>query len=194
MDPSAAPRIGPPAPSPEAATTDRDPSGFGGARSGTGAVPGTLERACYPPPSNVIPSPWFPLPRIRSAAATVVYCLPCAGAAASIYRAWRESAPPRLEIVPVELPGRGRRFREAAFTEVAPLLAELAPQIERDAGERPTAVFGHSMGAVIAFELARALGPRVRRLFVSGSSAPHLRIVKERSSLSDEELKRELAE
>ena len=94
----------------------------------------------------------------------------------------------------MELPGRGRRFREAAFTEMAPLLGALAPEIARDAGTRPIALFGHSMGAVIAFELARSLGSRVRRLFVSGSSAPHLRIVKERSALPDEELKRELAE
>lgn len=140
------------------------------------------------------PSPWFPFPRIRTAAATVVYCLPCAGASATIYRNWREAAPAALEIVPVELPGRGRRFRETPIPEMSALLEVLTPEVARDAGARSIALFGHSMGAIVAFEAARALGPRVRRLFVSGSSAPHLRIVKGRSSLADEDLKRELAE
>jgi len=123
-----------------------------------------------------------------------VYCLPCAGAGAAIYRTWRDAAPPAVEIVPVELPGRGRRFRETPIPEMATLVEVLAPEIARDAGTRPFALFGHSMGAIVAFELARVLGPGLVRLFASGSSAPHLRIVKERSSLSDQDLKRELAE
>jgi len=96
--------------------------------------------------------------------------------------------------VPVELPGRGRRFREAPIAEMAALLDMLTPAIAQDAGTRPFALFGHSMGAIVAFQLARALGASVRRLFASGSSAPHLRLVKERSSLSDEDLTRELEE
>ena len=140
------------------------------------------------------PSAWFPYPRTRPPAATAVYCLPCAGAGATIYRSWREAAPPACEIVPVELPGRGRRFRDAPIAEMAPLVEVLTSEIARNAGRRPFALFGHSMGAIVAFELARALGPGVVRLFVSASSAPHLRIVKERSSLSDQDLERELAE
>lgn len=139
-------------------------------------------------------TPWLPYARIRPASLTHLYCLPCAGAGATIYRAWREAAPPSIEVVPVELPGRGRRFREAPISEMAHLVDALAPEIARDSGGRPFALFGHSMGAIVAFELACRLGPAVRRLFVSGSSAPHLRIVKERSSLSDDALTRELAE
>src|SRR6185436_20768362 len=75
------------------------------------------------------------------------------------------------------------------------LLEALMPAIAEDAaGGVPIALFGHSMGAIVAFELAARLGRQVRHLFVSGSSAPHLHLVKERSSLSDAELVRELAE
>ena len=78
---------------------------------------------------------------------------------------------------PVHLPGRGRRVREKPFTEllalVEVLIAELSPYVDK-----PYALFGHSLGAIMAFEIARGLRreglPLPLHLFVSGCRAPQL--------------------
>src|SRR5439155_19515368 len=75
-----------------------------------------------------------------------------------------------------------------------PLVASLVEAVDEVMGGRPLALFGHSLGALIAFETSKALGGRVRRLFVSGSSAPRFRVKKRRSELTDEDLRRELSE
>ena len=136
--------------------------------------------------------PWFPFRAARTRAAVHLLCFPCAGAGASLYRPWRDAAPPFVDVLPVELPGRGRRFREVPVSEMEPLIAALVPAIIDALDDHPIALFGHSMGALIAFEASKALGPRVRRLFVSGSSAPHFRIGTRRSELSDDDLRGEL--
>jgi medium-chain acyl-[acyl-carrier-protein] hydrolase len=123
----------------------------------------------------LLPNPWVlrsrrPLPgRVR------LFCLPYAGGSASAYRAWEDGLPADLEASPVQLPGRGARFREPSFRrlgELVPALADgLAPLLDR-----PFALFGHSMGAVVAFELVRELrrrgAPAPVLLAVSGRQAP----------------------
>jgi surfactin synthase thioesterase subunit len=90
-----------------------------------------------------------------------VYCLPHAGGAASVYLPWaRTDGGGALELVPVEPPGRGRRRSETAFTRVEPLADELAAAIERDAGGGGFALFGHSLGALVAHETACRLAAR----------------------------------
>jgi medium-chain acyl-[acyl-carrier-protein] hydrolase len=107
---------------------------------------------------------------------TRLFCLPFAGAGASVYRSWRGGAP-SLEICPVQLPGREERFREAPqrrLDELAALLVgELGPRLDE-----PYALFGYSMGALLAFEVAhRAVAagrlPPVA-LFAAAAAAPHL--------------------
>ena len=77
----------------------------------------------------------------------------------------------------MQLPGRESRVREASFCSIAPLVQALADQIEPFL-DRAYCLFGHSMGALVAFELARELGRRRRPdpawLFVSGANAPHM--------------------
>lgn len=107
---------------------------------------------------------------------TPLLCFPFAGAGASFFRAWRRIGVPGVDVVPVELPGRERRIDEAPFTDVGTAVSGLLPEILRSlpSGD-PVALFGHSMGAVLAYETARALlarGTRVARLFVSGSPGP----------------------
>ena len=108
-----------------------------------------------------------------------LFCLPYAGGSASVYRQWHRLVPSGIEICAVELPGRGRRMGEPAFQFLAPLVRALAGAIE-PVLDRPFALFGHSMGGLIAFELARWLqelgGPQPRRLFVSATSAPGPRL------------------
>jgi surfactin synthase thioesterase subunit len=105
-------------------------------------------------------------------------CLPCAGASATMYLRWRPLLPRWIEIVPVELPGRGmrmgERFVESFDAQVARICTEQA-----DAMQGSFMLFGHSMGALLAYGVAqrlRALGrPLPRALLASGSSAPSQR-------------------
>jgi medium-chain acyl-[acyl-carrier-protein] hydrolase len=126
---------------------------------------------------------WFPSGRPGSAAApalapgaTALFCLPHAGAGASAYRLWPELLAPGIEVVPVQLPGREGRYHEPARRSAAELAAELIGPVSDRAGAG-FAIFGHSMGALVGYELAHALTARnrpVRHLFVSGLRPPHL--------------------
>jgi medium-chain acyl-[acyl-carrier-protein] hydrolase len=104
-----------------------------------------------------------------------LFCLPYAGGGAAVYRGWPERAPSGQQVLPRELPGRGTRLREAPVRRLAPLIRSLADAL-RDALDRPYALFGHSMGGLLAFELARALRRRPVRqpahVFLSAAAAP----------------------
>lgn len=123
------------------------------------------------------PSPWFPYRSQRPDARVRLYCFPFAGGGASAYRGWAAALPEAIEVWPVQPPGREGRIQEPAFTRVEPLVAALAAALEPDpGGGRPFAFFGHSMGTLIAYELARALArerrPGPAHLFVSAHRAP----------------------
>ena len=102
-------------------------------------------------------------------------CLPPAGASASMYMRWQRCLPSWVEVAPVELPGRGCRFGEA-FAENFDALVEQICREQVDELRQPYALFGHSMGALIAYGIAvrqracHARQPMV--LLVSGSPAP----------------------
>jgi medium-chain acyl-[acyl-carrier-protein] hydrolase len=106
-----------------------------------------------------------------------LFCFPYAGGGAMAFRGWTPAMPPGVEVCPVRLPGREGRIREPALTRVN-AVAEAAASALLPHLDAPFALFGHSMGAFIAFELARLLrrrnGPRPVRLFVSGCRAPHI--------------------
>jgi medium-chain acyl-[acyl-carrier-protein] hydrolase len=119
---------------------------------------------------------WFR--RSKMAAAPMrLFALPYAGASARMFRDWHQWFAPEVEVVAVELPGRGLHRRRPAVdrmdTMIERLLTALDPLLDV-----PFALFGHSMGALITFELCRALMKSGRRtplhLFVSGMRAPHL--------------------
>lgn len=117
-------------------------------------------------------------------------CLPQAGAGAGAFSAWRRHLPPGIELAPVVLPGRGTRENEPipdGFDALAEaLFAGLEPEFTM-----PYALFGHSFGAVLAYELARMAedrGPRAPlATLVSGSRPPQVRIPM-RSKSDDETL------
>lgn len=113
---------------------------------------------------------------VRRAAGTrvVLFAFPYAGGGAGAFRGWEGDLPAGVELAPVYLPGRERRFREPAHTALEPLADELAEGL-RPHLELPFALLGHSMGAAIAFELARRFereGAAPVHLFVSGRPAP----------------------
>lgn len=101
-------------------------------------------------------------------------CCPHAGASASAYRALSATLPDSVETLSVQYPGRSGNRSETAIT----VIEELAEHISSELlpwSDRPLAVFGHSMGSAVAFEVTRRLtfaGVRPQRLFVSGRPAP----------------------
>ncbi|WP_367133490.1 MULTISPECIES: thioesterase II family protein [Streptomyces] len=108
---------------------------------------------------------------------TPLLCLPFAGAGASFFRPWRDLAVPGVQVLPVQLPGRERRIAEPAHHDVHEAADSLLPEVlTAVSGSGEVALFGHSLGAVVAYELTRRLQAdgtaRVARLFVSGSPGP----------------------
>ncbi|AEW99901.1 thioesterase II family protein [Streptantibioticus cattleyicolor] len=95
-------------------------------------------------------------------------CLAGAGAAASMYRSWSQHLQPEVEVCAVQLPGRGARLREAPFTRMEPL-ADALTDVVRAESDRPMAIFGHSLGSLIGFEVAS-------RLLSTGADTP-LRLI-----------------
>src|SRR5262245_6534617 len=120
---------------------------------------------------------WFNCQKSGVAPGVRLFCFPYAGGGATIYNGWSGILPNQVEVCAVLLPGRGNRMMEPAVTEVGALVRALAEALENSL-DRPFAFFGHSMGALICFELARHLrergGPRPVHLFVSGRHAPQL--------------------
>ncbi len=120
------------------------------------------------------------LPKLPTADPQVklrLFCFPFGGAGASVYRDWQHALPRSIEVFPVQPPGREERLSEKPFTNLAPLVAELG-EVLRPYLDRPFAFFGHSMGALISFELARHLRrfnqPMPAYLFISGRPAPQI--------------------
>ena len=106
-----------------------------------------------------------------------LFCFPYAGSGASIFRTWSDGLPADVEVCPVQYPGRGTRLMETPFTQIAPLIDALAQALE-PLLDKPFAFFGHSLGALMGFELARQLrrqsGVQPVHLFVSADRAPQI--------------------
>lgn len=122
-------------------------------------------------------------------------CFPHAGAGAPAYADWAALLPEGIELVAVQLPGRQNRIGEDPFTEVGPLVEVLTHAL-RPVLDGHYAFFGHSAGAVLAFELTRALRARGSRgpdhLFLSAQPGPGESVVRQLHELSDEEFHAEI--
>ena len=120
---------------------------------------------------------WLLRPRLRPTAMVRLFCLPSAGCGPSMFHGWAAALPDTIEVIGVGLPGRESLISEPLLNG----LPEIANQIIRAMEpllDRPYALFGHSMGAWLAYELChqlrRNMQPMPRRLMVSGRRAPHL--------------------
>jgi medium-chain acyl-[acyl-carrier-protein] hydrolase len=120
---------------------------------------------------------WIAFRKPNAQARLRLFCFPYAGTGASIFRTWPDGLPADVEVCPVQLPGRGTRLMETPFTQLSPLVEALA-QALIPLLDKPFAFFGHSLGALVGFELARQLrrqsGVQPVRLFVSADRAPQL--------------------
>lgn len=126
-----------------------------------------------PPLAN----PYLVNPLTKTQASLRLFCFPYAGGSARIFQKWPPRFPGTVEVCPLQYPGRGNRLREPPFARLEPLVKNLAETLP-PLLEKPFAFFGHSMGAIVAFELARQLRRENKtlpvQLFVSASRAPQL--------------------
>ncbi len=127
--------------------------------------------------SQINPQSWLlrqaadgaPAPRHR------LYCFCYAGGSATYFLPWQRYLAPGVQLCAVQLPGRGARFQDATYASIGPLVATLA-QLIAEQDKMPFSFFGHSLGGLIAFELARYCKshylPVPERLIVSGCNGP----------------------
>jgi medium-chain acyl-[acyl-carrier-protein] hydrolase len=135
-------------------------------------------------------SPWFRVftPRLNAKRRLVI--IPHAGGGPAYYRDWTKGVPDEYEAVIVQLPGHEARWKEPPLTRTELVIDALVRELNA-MEDRPITLFGHSLGAVIAYELACQLP--VERLIVAGARAPHLpRVRKSLHDLSDTALRQEL--
>ncbi|MEU6075097.1 alpha/beta fold hydrolase [Micromonospora sp. NPDC047074] len=109
---------------------------------------------------------WHPAP-------VQLFCLPYAGGGASVFRRWQDELGPDVEVLPVQLPGRENRISENPVFQVGDVADAVHERIRG-----PYAIYGHSMGGRVGFEVVRELRragrPLPLRLYVGGARAPHV--------------------
>ncbi|MBL1120551.1 thioesterase [Streptomyces sp. 110] len=141
-------------------------------------------------------SPWLRRWSGGVAPRFTLICLPHAGGSAGFYRTWAALTPPEVELVAIQYPGREDRFEDPAAADMAELVGAVADAVE-PLLDRPYALFGHSMGSAVAWELAHELDrrglPGPRRLFASGRAAPGTAVTGQLHRQNDDILGAELA-
>ena len=120
---------------------------------------------------------WIVRARPQAAAQPRLVCIPYAGAGPSALRAWTKSFDRSIDVAVLELPGRDRSWRLPACRSISEIVQAAAPAV-LELTDRPYVVFGHSLGALLAFELVRELrrlgASPPQHLFASAFRAPHL--------------------
>ena len=105
-----------------------------------------------------------------------LFCFPYAGGSGRVFQKWPRLFPETIEVCPLQYPGRGNRLREKPFNRISALAADIAEAL-MPLFDTPYVLFGHSMGATVAFELARHLRRANKtllgHLFVSACTPPH---------------------
>jgi medium-chain acyl-[acyl-carrier-protein] hydrolase len=118
---------------------------------------------------------WAGWPELSAGVRVRLFCLPYGGGGASVFSNWQVALPAEVGVCPVHLPGREDRIRDSCYTDVRTLVAVIGPELAPFL-DRPFALFGHSMGALISFELSRyfrnTYGIAPAHLFVSGYPGP----------------------
>ncbi len=125
------------------------------------------------PPSD----PWIAFRKPNPRARLRLFCFSYAGGGASVYRTWHRQLPADIEVCPVQIPGREGRLKEERFRRVERRAGAL-PEALRPYLDMPFAFFGHSLGAIVAYETAVRLraeqGKSPVILLVSARRAPQV--------------------
>jgi len=105
-----------------------------------------------------------------------VFAIPFGGGSANYYKPWQPMIDKRIELIPLELSGRGNRMFEPLDKSLSHIVDDVYGQIQDRISDVPYALFGHSMGALISFELAQVIRqkqqPLPRHIFLSGINSP----------------------
>lgn len=121
---------------------------------------------------------WLDSKLRNSGAELRMFCFPYAGGSSSIFATWWRSLPKFVDVVPVQLPGRGSRIRERPWKKISELADAIAEELLPAFKEKPFVFFGHSMGATLGFEVAARLARQNKVLpeflLISGRRAPHI--------------------
>jgi medium-chain acyl-[acyl-carrier-protein] hydrolase len=153
------------------------------------SAPAPTETITASPPTAAPGDPWLcPLTGAADLPLRLV-CFPYAGGGPQAFRGLSDAVGAEVDVWGVALPGRGTRVREAPVTRLEPIVAAAATAVT-PLLDRPVAFFGHSLGALVAFEVLRELRrrglPRPLRLFASAARAPHRPPDEPLHGLSDE--------
>jgi medium-chain acyl-[acyl-carrier-protein] hydrolase len=149
-----------------------------------------------PKASRPLRNPWILDGSITVPPLLSLFCFPSAGAGASVFRSWMRRFPRGRHVCAIQLPGREERANEPALTDMEKLSEQVEQEV-RPYTRRPFAFFGHSMGAILAFEVARRLQKTAAAtpeiLIVTACPAPQLERDEVQShQLDDSELRMEL--
>ncbi|MEM9273749.1 MAG: alpha/beta fold hydrolase [Cyanobacteria bacterium P01_F01_bin.143] len=101
-------------------------------------------------------NPWLPRINSNPQAKLRLFCFPYAGGSSYTFESWVDVLPNTVEICPIELPGRRRRFRDPLYKRLDSLITDLSVAIVPYL-DKPFIFFGHSMGGLVSFELTRLL-------------------------------------
>ncbi len=127
--------------------------------------------------NNPNSNPTIVIPKRRTSPRLRLFCIPYAGGSATVFRSWPDVLASEVEPALIQLPGRGARFRETPLTRVRAAVEMLSSAIEPYL-DCPYVIFGHSLGALIGFELVRKLRrsqqPDPQHIIVCARAAPHL--------------------
>lgn len=125
-----------------------------------------------------------------------LYCIPYAGGSAIIYHQWKSKLRSNIELCPIELAGRGGRITEPLYANLEAAVEDIFEQIKAGITTHDYIVFGHSMGALLAYELLQKIKnegvKKPLHAFFSGRKPPHIARKKIYSSLSTEAFEREI--
>ena len=129
-------------------------------------------------PLSAQPYSWLKRHEPNPAARLRLLCFPYAGAGANAYRLWPKHIDKRIEVIGVQMPGREARLREPCAGNAEAVITNVIDELMRYCPRQPLAIFGHSMGSMLAYELAWRLKERhdwaPRALVVSGRLPPHV--------------------
>jgi surfactin synthase thioesterase subunit len=121
---------------------------------------------------------WLPYTKEIKPNAHLLFCFPYGGGNPVFYNNWEVYLPDHFQVCPVQLPGRGIRFSEPSYTNFRALVRDIVAAIQPHLMSNRFSFFGHSMGALVSFEVTRLLQsmslPLPDNLFVSGYHAPHI--------------------
>lgn len=135
----------------------------------------TVSHRTRQPSTVVLPTPWIVYRRPLLDARVRLFCFPHAGAGASLFRAWPKLLQPHeVELCAVQLPGRETRLNEQPHTDLERLLEQLVKVLQPFC-DRPLALFGHSMGGLLAWAVAQRMqqmGAELAHVIISGATPP----------------------